>query len=338
MSLKVHPEAILKELHRTWREISKYPAKEGKPVLRACSKTVYVLAAEGDDPVQLAQIVGELSQIHPARFILLFPVHDAGRIAEARVSIQCWLPLGQNEQICSEHIEIRFHPDATRSLVPVLDALPAPDLPIVSWVRSPRLATDPWLISFFTQCDKLILDGAHIDDTELIPRLASEWIDRGLTVGDTGWAAITPLREVIADAVLSLQARSHEGDAITQVLIEAPSETSLPVRYLKAWLAAALPEERPELTSREIPVNIQRSSDDLPLSHYLHRLVIQKASGDFLTLKIADNLVEIRTPLERSCRFLRVRSQAQVLAEELSVLGRDTVYEAAVKGVVGSGG
>src|SRR6185436_19166310 len=95
---------------------------------------------------------------HPARAItvLLQGMGEPG--LSSRVYSQCWMPFGQRRQICCEQIEINA-PDASLADLPaLLLPLAAPDLPLIVWCRSARLAgmTEIWSIARTAR--KVILD------------------------------------------------------------------------------------------------------------------------------------------------------------------------------------
>src|SRR5437899_1928928 len=157
MSITVAPDKILRELSQLWVD----EAKEGEAgVLRACSMTLVVLAEESDDASSLGETIAALMPEHPARAILIRLRGGGERELTERVYQQCWKPFGQRRQICCEQIELTASDAALADLPSVVLPLAVPDLPVILWCRSPRLAAIPVFRDIARIATKIIVDTA----------------------------------------------------------------------------------------------------------------------------------------------------------------------------------
>src|ERR1700686_1896469 len=129
MTATLSPEGILRQLADTWVGLD----KEGPGVLRACSMTLITVAREAEDVSSLLETLASLMPGHPARSIVVRL--QKGAPLAGHVTAQCWMPFGQERQICSEQIEITASPDALEDAASLIPPLAAPDLPLILWCR-----------------------------------------------------------------------------------------------------------------------------------------------------------------------------------------------------------
>src|SRR5207245_309277 len=93
-----------------------------------------------DDAAALGETIAALMPEHPARALAIRLSGAGPRALTQRVYQQCWKPFGQRQQICCEQVEITASDAALADLPPLLLALAVPDLPLIVWCRSPKLA------------------------------------------------------------------------------------------------------------------------------------------------------------------------------------------------------
>src|ERR1700694_2232971 len=156
MSATVTPEKILGELEKLWASQGK--AEGGAGVLRACSMTLVVMTEEGDDASALGETLAALMPEHPARAIVIRLRGAGERALTERVYQQCWMPFGQRRQICCEQIEITASDAALPALPSVVLPLTMPDLPVMLWCRSARLAQMPEFHAIAAVATKVVVD------------------------------------------------------------------------------------------------------------------------------------------------------------------------------------
>src|SRR5436190_3969666 len=188
MGTSVAPDTILKELAALWTQ----EGKQGDAgVLRACSMTLIVLAEIEEDASAVGETMAALMPEHPARSILIRVRADGERALSERVYQQCWKPFGQRQQICCEQIELTASDAALADLPSVLLPLAVPDLPVILWCRSPRLAAIPVFRDIARIATKIIFDTAAFPNpADAVWQLADAQ-RRGLLVADLAWTRLT---------------------------------------------------------------------------------------------------------------------------------------------------
>jgi glucose-6-phosphate dehydrogenase assembly protein OpcA len=231
MSATVAPDKLLRQLADLWTA----EGKQGDSgVLRACSMTLCVLAESSDDTAALGETIAALMPEHPARAIMIRLSGPGERALADRVYQQCWMPFGQRRQICCEQIEITASDAALADLPSLLLPLAVPDLPVVLWCRSPRLAVMPEFRDIARMATKIIFDTAAFPTpADAVWQLADAQ-RRGLLVADLAWTRLTRWRECLA--------RHFEGrpDQIQSIRAAFPPGLETTAWYLAAWTSNAL--------------------------------------------------------------------------------------------------
>ena len=308
----VKPDTILRELSDLWTSTAKSDPAEGTGgtgVLRACSMTLIVFVDDEDDAMALGETLALLMKEHPSRAIVVRLKAGSGEL-HSRVFAQCWMPFGHNRQICCEQVELTASISRLGDLPPIVAPLDVPDLPRVVWFRSARLATAPDISQILALGDKLIVDSSRPGApafADLRSLAAANFV-----VGDLAWTRITRLRELIS-RLLS----DRELSALQQIAIEhCGTEAGAEAKYLQAWLRNAVPAAVVEFQS-----------------------VAPTGPGQIRGLKIGDDL-DIRVlaacatyeagPLRQRAN-LSEGSDHELLAEELSIMKHDLVFEQALR-------
>lgn len=320
MAATANPERLLRELHGLWLDLGREAEEEGGTgVLRACALTLIVATEE---VAGVTETLAEVMREHPCRAIVLSIRPDVSSI-EARVSAQCWLPLGQKRQICSEQIEIAVNGANLADVYPLLNALTAPDLPVVLWLRSLGLFQSPEMNLPVALADRLILDSGQAEKPEAFLRELAGVSQSGLHVGDLTWTRLTFWREKIAQ-VFEAHLCRERCRGISDVHVSWAGGTARSeVWYTAAWLAQALGWEPKD---QRLHVECARGAGD-------GRLLGVRLAAPGMTVAIAredDGKVAVKLNGMLHETFFPERSEASTLGEELSITGRDAVYERAL--------
>jgi glucose-6-phosphate dehydrogenase assembly protein OpcA len=134
----------------------------------------------------------------------------------------------------------------------------------------------------------------------------------GYLVADLAWTRLTKLRQLLARL---LEGRNLNG--IRAVAIEYGGTHATPeVRYLHAWLRTALPAATVDL--RRIPAG------GVP-----GLAAIRIDAG--VTVRLKENCAEYEAGPLRQHATLPEGSEHELLAEELNIVGRDSVFERALQ-------
>jgi hypothetical protein len=259
---------LLQQLREAWSQAGEGDT-HGHGVLRACSMTLLVLTSEDDEAQQLGATLAGLMHDHPSRTLVLRRCAGTG-VAEGRAVIQCWMPFGRRQQICSEQIELRCSGDQTRAAYSAVLGLLVADLPVTMWVRDPA-----WLdTELIGLADKVVVDSY---DFRPLPHVA-----------DLVWTRLTHTREAIARAW---------GSGAEEVRIRHSGvRRPLCAVYLAAWLRASL-------------------------GLALRILFLPEDTGTGVVVEWG----AVQQPL------LPAGDEERLLHEELSLFGRDTVFEHALR-------
>jgi glucose-6-phosphate dehydrogenase assembly protein OpcA len=328
--LSAQPEVILKELGRLWTSVGEDEHSKGKPsVLRACAMTLIIATdTEDTDAFEATQTVISLMQAHPSRAIFLRRSPDAENGISARVLAQCWMPFGKAQQICCEQVEIDATGERWIEVGPTLRGIIVPDLPVVVWCRQrsllwgESLKGNPGWDTILPLATKVIADTADASAAGAAPlRQAldtiSLWQTDDRAAGDLEWTRLTPWREAIADAFDDPQLLAQRESFHSVEIATASHAQSSAALYLFGWLAGRL-TLTPSFTTVEsgtpglVRVALRGSGTSV---------VLERSSPECMRLTVGD----------RGHSFsMRPPSLFNLMHEELTVLGRDDEFRAAL--------
>jgi len=307
------PEKILRDLRDLWARLAQDRDGAGG-VLRACSMTLIVVAEPDDeaDAETARKTIGVLMHVHPSRAVVLTP-RESGEFS-ARVFAECWMPFGGQQQICSEGIEITADSEQTDEVARLLVPLIAPDLPVVLWCRGPRAFLDRSLDPLFPLANKIIFNTRAVRH----PSSAIEFLRRmrkeRRQVADLAWTRLTGWREAVAhlmDACPGGWLAAASGEVRIEYGGGRPGTRSL---YFARWIERALPGVNVTL----IPVA------GGPGVHS----VVFAGCGSETSIRLGEgSSLEVRTAERSYSAVLPPDSEECLMREELSILGRDPVFE-----------
>ncbi len=327
MSLTIHPEAILRELSELWVSLGK-EADQDYPsgVLRACTMTLLAVVEESEDTSDVWSVIAALMPEHPSRAIVIRFRQQAGRELSARVFSQCWMPFGYRRQICCEQIEITASDASLPDLPAVIVPLAVSDLPVILWCRGTRLLGLPDFPLLARIAHKLVLDSSAFPDPADILNRLNAHSRSGQVLGDLAWTRLTRWRELVSQI---FENRDYVArlPGVAQVRVgfggDRPPTSAY---YLAAWLLDCL-----EHSGAKAHVSWEPAPDASP--GQLARIELIGANGDGSRASIA-----VAADGERQCAQVQVDSLSSMrlfppdndyvlLREELSIPGRDPVYE-----------
>jgi glucose-6-phosphate dehydrogenase assembly protein OpcA len=309
MSAAIDPEKILGELHQLWDQLDSQTAGSGG-TLRACAMTLAVVAQDDADAAQARRTIGVLMHDHPCRALVL-KMHDGGELS-ARVFAECWMPFGGQQQICSEGVEIAAIPDHFAEVARLIAPLRAPDLPLVLWCRGPDAFSLRAFDYLFPEADKLIFDSSAVSRAH--PALSFLRMLRGRRhlVADLAWTRLTACRERLAHLFKEQELTSADvKSAHVAYGGFAPSTEAL---YVASWISLALPA---------LHVRLERIGGDPGL----RSVTLSSNKGDLSLTFARGSQVEVRSCGQGYRSSLPSSDEAELMREELKILGRDPVFE-----------
>ncbi|MCP5120231.1 MAG: glucose-6-phosphate dehydrogenase assembly protein OpcA [bacterium] len=315
--MTVNPATLMRDLDAQWAALGEL---EDAGVLRACSMTLVVLTdkREGDSQ-SLGETLAALMRDHPSRAIVVRldgSRADAG--IEGRVSVQCWMPFGRRQQICSEQIEISASSAHIADLPPVLRGLAVPDLPLVIWRRG---QLDPALDAVLDLADKVIVDSTGTREAAAqLARIRSA-TTRKRPVADLSWTRLTRWRQTIAQAFATAPPDDIEEVSVSHY----PEFVPLRALYLAAWLRGAIgegPRYWFRQAGRQQPCQPRGEVEGVSLAGPNLELSIFQLEGEAVKLTLDGAPARKVFPLLTDYTLLR---------EELTITGHDPVYDAVLE-------
>ena len=316
MTAAVDPDKLLKDLRKLWLELGE---SDPKGVLRACTMTLIVVIDEQRDAQPIGEAIASLMHEHPSRAIVVRVRQCAGRVLEARVFAQCWMPFGGRQQICCEQVEITASPESLADVATVIRGLIVPDLPVMLFCPSETLWWLPQFESLLPLAKKLIVDSCGMSDpTRVLPFLAAMGTRRRT---DLVWTRLTPWREAIAQIFDPARRLASVYDlSEVRILYKAPEEPSS-VYYLAGWFMHVL--------GASVPIRIARGvgPEFADIAHVALAGPKLQAFVEITGKNTAETRVNDEPP--RVAMF-PVANEAWAMRQELGISGRDAIFEDAL--------
>jgi glucose-6-phosphate dehydrogenase assembly protein OpcA len=315
----IAPEQILKELSELWVDSGKQgQAEGGAGVLRACTMTLLVMAEAGGDEQSLGETIAALMPEHPARTIVVRLSGEGERSLTERVYSQCWMPFGQRRQICCEQVEITVSDAALGDLRSVVLPLTVPDLPLIVWCRSSRLAQMGQFWQIASMAQKVVLDSSAAPDPVGAMLRVAALSQSGLRLGDLSWTRLTRWREMLAQVFENQQNTAHL-PKVSAVEVEWGGAHQIPAQYLGAWIRDSL-----GLLGVNSALKISHASDE--------DFLRVRLTGEGLAAELTrqDDRMVVTLNGSSQCTNLPQPTDYASMREELGILRHDLVFEKAL--------
>jgi len=310
------PDKILHEVNELWASLGREAHGEGGAgVLRSCTMTLVVLDEAAEDAAALGETLAALMPEHPARAISIRLRGATESALSERVYSQCWMPFGQRRQICCEQIEITAADADLADLRPVLLALAAPDLPMILWCRSPRLAAMPEFEAMTDLAHKAIVDTTAFPDAKAALRRIADQAARGILFGDLAWTRLTRWRSMLSQV---FENRNYLAQlaGIRNIAVTWGGTYEALGWYMAAWLRDALADAgvRPSVSVKaegiQSLIGVELAGEGFRVD--LHR------ESDRLVVDVGD---------VRYCTNLTEPTDYLLMREELGIVCRDAIFE-----------
>jgi glucose-6-phosphate dehydrogenase assembly protein OpcA len=323
----ISPDQILHEMADLWVTLGKQGEGE-TGVLRACSMTLIVAAEESDDPQAIGETLAALMPEHPSRAIVIRFRADDHRALSSRVFAQCWMPFGHRQQICCEQIEIMASDTTLPDLAAVVVPLRVPDLPVILWCRSPRLFQVGDFPKFAAIAKKLVLDSAAFPDQAAALKLMNAAVAAGQSLADLSWTRLTRWREIIAQIFENRGQLAHLPQVTDITIRYHAAVVPATAQYLAAWLQDGL-----EKIGVHPRVHFAADPGEQSGRLSLVELCAEGIPDPIASIAYAEGqAAEVRTGGLVSRTLLPALTDYALMREELSIPGRDPVFERALAG------
>ncbi len=356
--------AIEMELTNLWKPISPGGSDEHKPVVRACSANLVVVADDIAIIQHLEPVLDEITAEHPARvFLVLSERNSASPMLDAWISARCSLPVPGSSQVCCEQINLAAQGTDIDKIPSVITSLLLPDVPAILLWNSRIDQHDNILPRLVEIADRVIIDSS-IDRTPLAS--LSFWLSsinrlsRRTSFADLSWSAGERWRYALAELfdpqemIQSLKEIDHI--EISYSVARLPHRTGLASSLLlTGWLASRLQwtplrtvsgapgSTTATVRSGEHAIRIlwKERQDTLHTTGSMTNVTIHCASGVEVSIEQkVDNRCLAITTRSRSGQVSNdllpreTTSSATMLGKELDGLYRDNLYESALSALV----
>jgi glucose-6-phosphate dehydrogenase assembly protein OpcA len=237
---RVNVADIEQGMNRLWAAL--HPEAEAEQgVTRACMSNLIIACQTEEQARNVSERISELVERHPARVFLLTACASQGHSIEAEVSAHCRRYNGR-QQLCSEHVDIRFHPAVAERLGSVLRPLLIGDLPTALWWASnqPPPLSDGLFDILAELADQVIYDSVGWPNPAEGVRAMTRWVmGEKRPVFNLAWRYLKPWRRILAQ-VLDPRVAPGALQNIDSIRIEHGPH-ALPMAWLLiGWLAARL--------------------------------------------------------------------------------------------------
>src|SRR5919201_3366665 len=361
--------ALEQELKRLRRAQSAHAREQARTIARAAVLNLVVYADRELHARRSAQSISDLASRHPSRAIVLLVDRGPREGADARLEMHCHRPTPETAtHVCYEQILVRARGDADARLASVVIPLLVPDLPVFLWWTGSPPVTAKAFGQLVGLADRLVVDSADFARPDEMLSAIASISDRargrfGLTYVD--WTRLTPWREIVT-SFFDVPAWRPFLDAVTGVRVGfavdmdgrqiLPSQALLFIGWLESRLGwrpveALAPSEaggllfavaRADGARGQVRVRprLERGLADGDVSGIRIQAERDGQQAEFVVKRQPDPRHQTATVLlngeQRWQRTVPLPSFeiAQLIGEELAIMGSDPTYEEALAALV----
>lgn len=265
-----------------------------------------VVVTDEENAYDSVRAASEASREHPCRIIAVIRRTARGPHRQRQSRLDAELRVGSDAG-SGEIVLLRLHGELTSQAGSVVLPLLVPDAPVVAWWPADAPA-DP------ARDDLGRLAQRRITDAQAAPDPVGVLAERAASYapGDTdlAWTRLTPWRSLLAAAF------EQKVSGVTAAAVESEADNAS-AELLARWLEGRL------------AVPVERITTDGPV---ITRVRMDTAAGEVRVDRPAGALAALVLPgwPDRTVA-LKVRSSAELLAEELRWLGADEVYASVLR-------
>jgi glucose-6-phosphate dehydrogenase assembly protein OpcA len=290
---------------------------------RASVMTLVVVATDDDEAYRAQQAMRALGGHHPARLIILRPEPGGATTGvDARVTV-----FGAEESdhpVSFDEVGLVVRGEAAGHLKSMIEPFTLSDLPIVLWYPGALPAPAEPLLAI---ADTVLVDSKEAGDDRAFAALAALCRDR--VVVDLSWARLRPQRQLLSAL---FDGTAYRPFAYQVTGIEVAGKRG-PRHLLAGWLVSCL----------GLPRSQVHLSDDRHVQVVIHAGRGGSSATFELSRAAGERTVRASAIVDGGAHHTEVMalpddSLAWSLAQALTHLGRDQVWEQALAGAVVLGG
>jgi glucose-6-phosphate dehydrogenase assembly protein OpcA len=235
-------QAIEKDLTDLWKDPSEEGSK-GLGVQKVYTTNLVTFAPDHAEGYRVEQIMNDLAEKHPGRYILIRPAADPTEPPlRYYVSGHCFFGAGRDKRVCCDLIKMVAQKDVIENLYGFTFSLLLPDLPVEFWWPTDLPYQNLFFDKMAEEASRVWVDSSKFKDPiQALARLSAFWHSRypHTLLGDLNWVRIQRWRALIAEMFDGEWAK-YLGK-VNKVSI-AYGEGTQPTRgfFLACWIASRL--------------------------------------------------------------------------------------------------
>jgi glucose-6-phosphate dehydrogenase assembly protein OpcA len=271
-----------------------------------------LVVTDEENAYDAVRAASEAAREHPCRIIAVIKRQGRAHRRLTQTRLDAELRVGTDAGT-GEIVLLRLHGDLTSHAGPVVLPLLLPDAPVVAWWPADAPA-DPGRDELGRLAQRRITDAY----AALEPLAALDGRAAAYAPGDTdlSWTRLTPWRSLLAAAL------DQKQGAVTGAAVESEADNPS-AELLACWL-----EDR-------LGVPVERVATAGPV---ITRVRLQTAAGEITVDRPSGALATLGVPGQPDRRVaLKIRSTAELIAEELRRLTADETYAATLRRLAGRG-
>jgi len=353
------PGVNVAALESDWEALWSIPGTDGREAATMQVRTLNLLVpALASDETWVMERLNPVLLSRPSRVIVLLHGSSAIPGLTSRATGICRVAGGSDGRLCCEEAIIEAAEGVpVEQMVQAVTPLVLPDLPTFLWwkhclpVASER---QPLFDGLAALCERVIVDSAHSRDARATLELLSQWVaTRSFRLSDWNWARLTPWRELTARLFDPPRCR-EQMQRIRRLHIDCIAGEDIGAQTLAmlyvGWLASRL-----QWQVRAVEIMPERllatfAVGDEPVHVSLetgcgHKTGLRKVrlvtDGAEFQIWLAEEEGMLRAesvlPEERKLVHavpFRPQEDAALLADELDLMGRDSIYEQSLQKAV----
>ncbi len=312
-----------------------------------------IVVTDEESAEGVTRVINELSGRYPSRALVMISDPEEERTnLEIGLSVFCSTRGGGDARVCAEGVTLHVEGPPAKHLESLAGPLLIPDLPVFLWYPNGDIPASPRCDGMAALAGRIVLDTGAADDPEASLRAVAELVGDEETpaVGDLQWAALSPWRSLITE-LFAPPERAGELEKIRQVEVQYAPDAGSRALLFAGWLSSCL-GWRPGSASRtedggrelvfsgpsgEVTVRLTPNTSDAALRRA--RLLCDGG----LTFEVSRHreATDARSCVLRGDEIVGERTVhlgpsdvGAFLGEELRLVGRDEVYEAALRRAV----
>lgn len=240
--MTVTAQAIEKDLTALWKDGSEEKSKS-RGLQRVYTTNLVAYASGHEEGYRVEQILNDLAEKHPGRYILARPAADLTEPPlRYYVSGHCFFGSGREKKICCDLIKLVAQKEVIENLYGFTFSLLLPDLPLEFWWPGDLPYNNAFFDHVAEEANRVWVDSSKFTrPIQSLARLSTFWENRypHTLLCDLNWIRIQRWRSLIAELFDGEWSRFLK--EIRQITIEY-GEGTQPTRsfFLACWLACQL--------------------------------------------------------------------------------------------------